>query len=94
MYKGDGSYKPYGHEIETSLLDLLNKEADRVSKLNEAYRAYDIARKSNFRLKEYEDTIKIRLEKLEETRIDLKKYFWDKLGFQTDVVDMLYNNKQ
>jgi hypothetical protein len=92
MYRGDGSYKASGVILENSLLDLLNLEHEYVSKLNECYKALDIAKKSSLRTNEYTELIKINKEKLDLTRNEIKEYC-KKIGIAIIIGDNIDNNR-
>lgn len=79
MYIGDGSYKS-DNIFETSLKELILKEDDLVHELNEAYRAKDLSKKYSVNPGNYDDNIKIKQEKLNNVRIELKHYFESKLN--------------
>lgn len=85
MYKGDGNYRVEGRALETSFLDLLNSEHERVSRLNESYRALDIAKKCRMRTAEYEKDIKVNTEKLEESRKEIREYIENKLNHKASL---------
>lgn len=77
-----GEYRNNGSKcknIETSLISLLNKEDTYVSRLNECYRAIEIAKRTDLRTAEYEKDIKSTMEKLKECREEIKDYFKNKI---------------
>ena len=90
QYKGDGSYKVNGRVPEISFLELINQENSIVSKLNEAYNALDVAKKSNIRTSQYTQMIDEYTNKLEEVRTEIKVYCSEKLGIRTDIAEKLY----
>jgi hypothetical protein len=94
MYRGDGSYKASEYNNEVSLKELLDIEYELVNKLNEDYRAYEIAKKTSLKTTEYKERIRIGQDKLRQVRMDIKEYCYDKLGLKTDFVAELYQEKE
>lgn len=90
QYKGDGSYKVDGRTPEASFIDLLTRENEIVSKINESYSALDVAKKNNLRTGQYTQMIEEYKKKLEDVRLEIKMYCSEKLGIRTDIADRLY----
>lgn len=94
MYRGDGRHKINGKEPEISLLSLLNKENEFVSKLNMAYTALDTAKKNRVRLYEFEEDIKQCTAELNTARKEIRDYFNSNIGTSIGVSSVLYNGKE
>jgi hypothetical protein len=68
--------------VETSLLDLIHKENDRVSAYNIALASYDTARKNGMStLKQKNELKRARLE-VDKSRNELRHFLRDTLGIQ------------
>lgn len=89
--RGRGGYVPDDYNLETSFLDLLDLEKEKVESLNTHIRAYDKAKKHGMMVHEYVHDIEEAQKEVDEVRAEIREFCENKIGIKTNIAETLNN---